>query len=343
MYVGLDVHKKYCYYAMVDGRGTVVKKDRFRTTGEELEEFASALPEESEVAIEASASGSFVYEQLDEQGIDVHLAHPTMVRPFAKQHVKTDKIDAIVLAQLLRMDYLPESYVPGEEMRDLRTLVRHRAGLVRTRTSLKNRVHALLTMEGVQPPAVSDLFGKRGREFLETVKLREPRRVALDDYLEVLDVLSERITRVEEILEKKAEVTTGVEWLRSIPGIGFQTAVLIQSEVGEMRRFSSPQGFVCYTGLAPKVAQSGDQIRYGHINRQSNGFLRWALIQSAWAAVRSSTPNRFQRIYQKVKARKGSKVAIVATARHLAESVYWVLIKEEAYREIKAGEASFFS
>jgi transposase len=129
----------------------------------------------------------------------------TIVKPFAKQHVKTDKVDAIVLAQLLRMEYLPESYVPGEEMRDLRTLVRHRAGLVRIRTSLKNRVHALLTMEGVQPPAVSDLFGKRGREFLETVKIQEPRRLALDNYLKVLDVLSERITRVEEILEDKAE------------------------------------------------------------------------------------------------------------------------------------------
>jgi transposase len=198
-------------------------------------------------------------------------------------------------------------------------------------------------MEGVQPPAVSDLFGKRGRQFLETVKIREPRRLALDNYLEVLDVLSERIIVVEQILEEKVGLNKGVEWLRSIPGIGFHNAALILSEVGEMRRFSSPQGFVCYTGLAPRVAQSGDQIHYGHINRQSNGFLRWALIQSAWAAVNSSTPNRFQRIYQKVKARRGSKVAIVATARHLAESVYWVLIKEEAYREIKAGKASSFS
>jgi transposase len=343
MYVGLDVHKRYSYYAMVDGRGIEVKKDRFRTTGEELKGFASTLPEGSQVAIEASASGSFVYEQLDEQGVEVHLAHPTMVKPFAKKHVKTDKIDAIVLAQLLRMEYLPESYVPGEEMRDLRTLVRHRAGLVRIRTSLKNRVHALLTMEGVQPPAVSDLFGKRGREFLETVKIREPRRLALDNYLRVLDVLSERITKVEETLQEKAELTKEVGWLESLPGIGFHNALLILSELGEVTRFSSPQALVCYAGLVPKVAQSGDHVRYGHINRQSNGFLRWALIQSAWSAVRSSTPNRFQRIYQKVKARRGTKVAIVATARHLAESVYWVLTKQEAYREIKAGQASFFS
>jgi transposase len=167
-------------------------------------------------SIEASASGSFVYEQLDEQGIAVHLAHPTMVKPFAKKHVKTDKIDAIVLAQLLRMDYLPESYVPSEAMRDLRTLVRHRASLVRIRTSLKNRVHALLTMEGVQPPGVSDLFGKKGRAFLETVKIRESRRLALDKYLKVLDELNERITEVEKFLEEKVELTEGVEWLRTI-------------------------------------------------------------------------------------------------------------------------------
>jgi len=340
MYVGLDVHKKYCYYAMVDGRGTVVKKDRFRTTVEELEEFASALPEGDQVAIEASASGCFVYEQLDEQGIAVHLAHPTMVRPFAKKHVKTDKVDAIVLAQLLRMDYLPESYVPDEAMRDLRTLVRHRAGLVRIRTSLKNRVHALLTMEGVQPPAVSDLFGKKGREFLETVKIRESRRLALDNYLKVLDELNARITEVEQFLEEKAESIEEVAWLRTIPGIGLHNALLILSELGEVSRFSRPQGLVCYAGLAPKVAQSGDQVRYGHINRQSNGFLRWAFVQSAWSAVLSSTPNRFQRIYQKVKARRGAKIAIVATARHLAESVYWVLTKQEAYKEPKAQRAS---
>ncbi|HDS45804.1 MAG TPA: IS110 family transposase [Methanomicrobia archaeon] len=152
-------------------------------------------------------------------------------------------------------------------------------------------------MERVQPPAVSDLFGKKGRAFLETVRIRESRRLALDNYLKLLDELNERITMVEQILEEKAELTEEVGWLRTIPGIGLHNAVLILSELGEVAQFSRPQGLVCYAGLAPKVAQSGDQVRYGHINRQSNGFIRWALIQSAWSAVLSSTPNRFQRIY----------------------------------------------
>ncbi len=167
MNIGLDVHKKNSYYTMVDESGTELKKDRFPTTCEGLDEFASTLPEEVKVAIEASTSGIFVYEYLDGRGIEVHLAHPALVKPFAKKHVKTDKVDSKVLAQLLRMDYLPESYVPGKEIRDLRVIVRHRASLVRLRTSIKNRVHALLASEGIQTSEFSELFGRKGMEFLK--------------------------------------------------------------------------------------------------------------------------------------------------------------------------------
>ena len=134
MYIGLDVHKKLSYYSMVDGKGSEMKRGRFPTTCEGLDEFASKLPEGAKVAIEASTSGIFAYERLDEGRIEVHLAHPVYVKPFAKKHVKTDKVDARVLAQLLRMDYLPESYVPGKEIRDQRVMIRHHASLVRLRT-----------------------------------------------------------------------------------------------------------------------------------------------------------------------------------------------------------------
>ena len=333
MYIGLDVHKKVTHYAMVDGEGTVVKKGRFPTTTDGLDEFADILPDGAKVAIEASTSGIFVFEYLAERGIEVHLAHPVYVKPFAKKHVKTDKVDSKVLAQLLRLDYLPESYVPGADMRDLRTIVRHRASLVRLRTSIKNRVHALLTIEGIQPPKVSDLFGLQGLEFLKEVELQESRKTALDNYLELLRFLGKRINKVESILREKAEITEEASWLMSIVGIGYHNALLILSEIGEIGRFGNPKSFVSYVGLAPKVEQSGDYTRYGHISKHSNGFLRWALIQSTRAAVHSATPNRFQRIYQRLKARRGEKVAIVATARHMAESAYWVLIKREVYKE----------
>lgn len=244
----------------------------------------------------------------------------------------------------MRMDYVPESYVPGKEIRDLRTIVRHRASLVRLRTSIKNRVHALLAIEGVQPPKVSDLFGKKGEKFLKEVKLQQSRRTALDNYLEVLVILGEKITEVEGILREKAEITEEAMWLMSRAGIGFHNALLILSEIGEIERFSKPKRFVSYAGLAPNVEQSGDYTTYGHISKHSNGLLRWALIQSTRAAVRSATPNRFQRIYNRLKSRRGEKVAIVATARHMAESVYWVLTKKECYKEEKKTiRASSFS
>ena len=336
------MHKKLSYYSMVDGEGTEVKKGRFPTTCEGLDEFASKLPEGAKVAIEASTSGIFAYERLDEGGIEVHLAHPVYVKPFAKKHVKTDKVDARVLAQLLRMAYLPESYVPGKEIRDQRVLIRHHASLVPLRT-IKNRIHALLAIEGIQTSEFSDLFGKKGMKFLRGVKLREVRRKALDNYLEVLKALEERIEEMEDILKEKTKITDEAKWLMSIPGIGYHNALLILSELGEIERFSNPKSMVSYSGLAPKVEQSGDYKRYGHINKHSNGFLRWAFIQSARAAVRSSKPNRFQRIYNKIKARRGEKVAIVATARHMAESVYWVLTRKEYYKENRAIRASSFS
>ena len=328
---------------MGDSKGTEVKRGRFPTTCEGLDEFASELPEGAKVAIEASTSGIFAYEYLDERGIEVHLAHPVYLNPFAKKHVKTDKVDARVLAQLLRMDYLPESYVLGKEIRDQRVMIRHHASLVRLRTSIKNRVHALLTREGIELPKLSDIFGKRGMEFLRRVKLRQVRREALDNYLEVLKALEERIEEMEAILKERAKITDEAKWLMSIPGIGYHNALLILSELGEIERFSNPKSMVSYSGLAPKVEQSGDYKRYGHINKHSNGFLRWAFIQSARAAVRSSKPNRFQKIYNKIKARRGEKVAIVATARHMAESVYWVLTRKEYYKENKAIRASSFS
>jgi len=144
------------------------------------------MPPGSKVAVEASTSGLFVYEQLEAHDVDVHLAHPAEVRPFAKKYAKTDDIDAEVLAELLYMDHLPEAHVLPSELRDVRVTVRHRGSLVKMQTRVKNRIHALLTQEGIQTPKVSDLFGKRGLEFLKGVDLRKPRKKGVWNFLKVL-------------------------------------------------------------------------------------------------------------------------------------------------------------
>jgi transposase len=297
----------------------------------------------SRVAVEASASGSFVYEQLDAQGIEVQLAHPTIVRPFAKQYVNTDKVDAIVLAHPLRKDYPQESYVPGEAMRDLRTPSNTGGGGPDSGQDItkKSIACALDDGKGAAAGGMLSLWYKRTGVPRNG---QDPRaETVCDGQLSEDAGCSQRATHWSRTDHRgEGGIDYGAGWLRFIPGIGFQRVVFILSEVSEVRRFSSFHGFVCYTGLAPKVAQSGNQVWYGYINRQSNGFLRWAMIRSAWVAVRISTSNRFQRIYQKVKTRRGAG----GDRGHCASSGrigLWDIDQARSLSGNKAGKALPFS
>lgn len=330
MYIGLDVHKKRTYMKAVDEEGNIIREEKFLTTIDELDKFVETIEEGDQVALEASTSGMFVYEQLERHKVNVKVAHPQQVRAIASAKVKTDQIDAEVLAQLLRMNYLPEAYVPPQNMRELRVLVRHRVSLVRLRVQVKNKIHALLTAEGISSP-YSDLFGVGGMEFLKQTRLNPSRKHAMNQLTQLIENINQMVDETTELLEDKVATMPEVMWLTSLRGIGTYCALLILAEVGDIHRFPTPKPLVSYVGLHPRVCQSGDTTRYGHISRQSNGLLRWALIQAAHKAIQK--PGRFQQVYLKLAARKPKQVAITATARHMLESVYWVLTKQEPYKD----------
>ena len=328
--IGIDVHKRKSYYTIMDDMGNKIKEDKFLTTREELDEFIESLPDDVTMTVEASTSGLFVYEHLKDKGMDVHLAHPALVKPFARQHVKTDKIDATTLANLLRMGYLPEAHLPPGDLRDVRILVRQRVSLVRMRVRFKNKIHALLAQEGIRH-GFSDLFGKAGLVFLKNANLRESRQKVLNQCLEIIDFVDQKIDEMNLYLDTKVKNLPQIKWATSVHGIGKYSAFVILGEAGDVTRFSTPKSLTCYAGLVPRVHNSGNRTYHGHVNRNCNKLLRSTLIQCARVAVRK--PNRFQRIYNKVKARRGDKKAIVAAARELLTSIYWVLIKEEPYQE----------
>ncbi len=326
MFVGMDLHKKSTEFIELDEKGNKIREDRFLNTTEELDSFIESLDEDTKVVMEASGVWNFVYERLEDAGVDVKLAHPKQVKAIANAKVKTDKIDARVLAHLLRLDYIPEAHVPPRDIRDLRTLVRHRVSLVRLRTQVKNKIHALLAQEGIRHP-FTDLFGKGGRIFLRSVELKKHRQRALENYLSVLDNLGQLITGTDESMEEIGDDRFEVELLKTIPGVGTYTALVMLAEIGDVKRFNSPKQLFSYAGVVPRVYSSGETVRHGHIIKDSNGLLRWVAVQTAHRAVRSE--NKYRRFYLKLKSRKGSKVAIVATARKILESVYWVLIRKE--------------
>jgi transposase len=339
MYVGLDVHKDSCQAAFVNARGKIVKEDVFNTDKHGLEKLVKST-KRHHVVMEASSSSLHLYDLLRET-CDVKVAHPTMVKAIASARIKTDKIDARILAHLLRADLIPESYVPSKEQRQVRLLIRHRASLVRIRTSLKNQVHALLTREGIKVP-FDDAFKKRGMVFLRNLELEEIQRISLDSMLSVFDLVNAQIEEFDFRIEHNALNDKYAKLLVTIKGVGCLTALAVSSEICDIRRFTSHKKFCSFTGLVPSIHQSGNIERKGRITKQGNKLLRWLLIQCARSAVRHS--RRFRKKYKRLLARGvDENKAIVAIARNLAVVMYFMLVRNEPYKEESKGGSSFIN
>jgi transposase len=235
--------------------------------------------------------------------------------------VKTDKVDSATLAHLLRTDLIPAAYIPPREIRDLRELLRYRAGLVRLQTMVKNRIHAILLKHGFQAP-VHNVFCVRGREWLTTLPLRPVYKQALQGFLAILDALGEQISVATIAVDREALTSPHALQLCKLPGIGHYTALLLLAEIGDVSRFPSPKHLVSYAGLAPTVHASGGKVRTGHISKQGSPWLRWVLMEAAIHASRKPT---YRALYERLAARKGRHIARVAVARELLTQVYWKL------------------
>lgn len=313
-----------------------MSQGRFLNTTEELDQFLQQLDDDAQVAMEACGFYEPVYDQIDRHGLDVTLAHPLKTRAIAEARIKTDKIDSQILAHLLRADLLPAAYVPDHSNRHLRALVRHRATLVKVRTSVKNRIHALLAQTRVVH-SFSDLFGKAGMELLWKLELDEIRTLALRNYLTVLEVLQIQITETSRFLDDWVRERKDVKILKSIPGVGTYAAALILGEIGVIDRFPNGKKLCAYTGLVPKVHQSGQIHRYGKITKEGSPWLRWILIQATYKAVQK--PNALQRFHSRLDRRKGKQIAAIATARKLLTYIYRMLTEGVRFEELRVNQA----
>jgi len=323
MYLGIDTHKQYSQVAVVDDDGNL--QDEIRLQNEDLATLAQEYAGD-EAAIEASGTYRPIYEMLDEH-LDVTLVNPAKTRIIADATVKTDRVDAKRLAHMLRADMLAESYVPPDEIRELRDLVRTRKSLIEERTAEKNRVRAVLTR--TNNTYDSELFGPTGREFLAELSLSKADRTIVEAHLSVIDELTEQIEEIEDLIEMKVLEHSETQLLLSIPGVGNFTSAVIVAELGEIDRFDRHEEVVSYAGLDPTVHQSGETEVRGSISKEGPAVLRWALVQAATNAVRYD--EYLGNFYTRLKERKNHKIAIVATARKLLVSVFYMLTRKETY------------
>jgi len=334
IYVGIDVHKKHCQSALMDESGKVLEQIPFRNTGDGLTYLIDRIKPYGEAKAVLESTGNFwlkSYEALEKADIRVSLSNPLKTRAIAQARIKTDKIDAKLLAHLLRANLVAESYVPDKETRAKRALLRHRSSLVKTRTELKNRIHNLPDKYDLQPE-FTDLFGKQGMNWLKTLQLPSIEKTILNSNLKLLEALNDQIEKINLGIASNAVNKEDVKLLMTLPGIDYYAAMVIANEIGDVTRFSEANKLVSWTGLAPSTRQSGNRVKHGTITKQGNKTLRWILIQATHNACRND--ERLRNFYQRIAGRRGGNKATVAVAREMLVIIYHMLTRKEPYRGV---------
>jgi transposase len=327
---GLDVHKKVVEACVLDEEGKVKLRMRFACSRAALEGFARQhLGPGCRVALEATTNTWAIVDILRPLVGEVVVSNPLRTRAIAEAKVKTDKVDAQVLAELLYCDYLPRVWQADEQTRLLRHLTARRAGLVAERTRIKNRIHAVLHQRLIAAPK-GDLFGKAGVAWLQSVDLDEAGRAAVDSELRLLELCEKEIAVLDTTLLKAAAADPRVKLLITLPGVDVAIAQTLLACLGDIARFRDADHAASYVGLTPSTRQSADHCYHGPITKQGSGHARWMLVQAAQHLDRHSGP--LGGFFHRIARKKGRNVAVVATARKLVVIAYHMLTRNEPYR-----------
>jgi transposase len=328
-FIGLDVHRDFCEVAISEG-GKARSAGRVAARPAELRLFAESLDRGDRVALEATGNTLAIARILAPHVGEVVIANPLQVRAISHAKVKADRFDARTLAELLAAGLLPRVWLSDERTRVLRRLTSRRTQLVRRRSRLKNEVSAVLMRNLIARPPVTDLFGRRGRGWLDQLELPEDERDTIDACLRQLDFLAGELATIDRRIAEQALNAPEIRRLMTIPGVDVTSAATMLAVIGDITRFPTSRHLVGYVGLDPRVRQSGTSAaRHGHISKQGSSAARHVLVEAAWAAIK--TPGPLHAFYERLRSRRGSQIAIVAVARKLCTLCWQLLTKQEDY------------
>ena len=324
MYLGIDLHKKSSVWVMMDEKRNVVWHDTFASHPFDISAGIAKIPAplaNVKVAIEPVCGWRWVTKQLEEAGLEVHIANPAKVRLIAESKQKTDFNDARTLADLLRAGMLPESYRVADEIYDLRVIVRERYFLISKRTDVKNRIHGLATTQGLHLVSGGNPISKRGKKWAE-----ESNDETLRELHEVIEELNGHIDMLTKKIEKTAKELPQARLLMTMPGVGTITALTVIAEVGDFSRFKSAKQLASFAGLVPKQRSSGEKVRLGGITHLGSKYLRTAMVETAMR-IRPGYAPELQRYVDDLKLHTSPKRARVALARKML-TIMWLMVKE---------------
>jgi transposase len=345
-YCGLDLAGLSSYAYVTNQQGSKMWAGPVETTKTALTSLVKRyLSHGLSISIEAGNQTAWVHELLVKLGAKVTVVNPTKVKLIAESRRKTDKVDAKILCELLRLDGPPHPvHMPGEEARALRGLLVARRQLVTTRSKICNVVRGMLRQEGVRLKA-GELSSKAGwqRVFHRGFEREHVLHIVnayYQSFLSLTKSIRELDTKLAE-LEKKDE---RIARLKTMPKVGRIASLTLVAAVDNVQRFSSSRKLVGYSGLAPTVRQSGDRTEYGAISRERRRELRvvWVQIVHLVAIDRKRATQPLRTWFNRVAKKRGKKTAVVTLARKLLVIAYQLLKNEIDYdvgrlRKRKAG------
>src|SRR5215211_6758264 len=335
LHAGLDLSRRKVDVCLLNDRGEQLDQlavapdlDSLRTLARRVDD-VHAQPVCA--VVESMTGARLVHDTLEQEGWDVEIADAQKVKGLAPLACKTDKIDSMVLAVLSHRDLVPAIWLPDPRVREERELARFRLHLVKHRSALKHRIHSTLINFG-RPCPVTDLFGVEGRGLLERLDVPEPWRGNVTASVQLIDDLERQISEINRRLKQGHADHPYIPLLMSVPGIGWVLAFTIAAEIGEIERFSSPEKLAGYTGLCPRVNQSGDKDRRGPLTKHGPSYLRWALLEATMHALKHPAyAQRYQRNKRRLGKQRGAKVAQIDIARRLAHAIWHMLSRNEKF------------
>lgn len=318
-YVGIDLHRRRSVVVILDPDGTKVSSRRIENSPLALAAAVAEAGAEPEVVLEATWGWYWAADVLAEAGARVHLAHPLGVKGFENRRVKNDDRDATLLADLLRMGSLPESWIAPRSLRQLRELVRYRHKLSQLRTGLKSQVHSVLGKEGVIP-SLTTLWGPGGARFLDETPLGEAYGYRIESLRDLIGHYDREISELDRRVHVRLRDDVGYQTIQQLAGVGRVFAAVFVAEIGDVTRFRHPKELCSWVGLTPRHRESDDKTFRGSITKQGSALVRWAAVEAV-ARWRGGVPMRDS--FRRIAERRGINIARVAAARKLVTLVFY--------------------
>jgi transposase len=332
-FIGVDHHKQASLMTVLDEDGRELKHGRMPNFRRYVEEFLRPFHPFTAV-LEAGRSSYVMADLLRELGGEVKMANPVEVKAIAHARIKTDKRDSRTLAHLLRANLIPEVYQRAEGNRRAQRVMRLRAHWVAKQTELRNKIRSLLAQQGEEIRLEVErregrLFSGKGLELLKKLALRGEDKIVLHDLLRGHREAAAHIKQSDGLVEGLYDQFEEAWRIDTVPGFATTLSVLAAVEIADIRRFSRPAELHSYAGLVPSTYASGERMSHGHITKRGSAWLRWAVLEAVYPAIKKDLGLRI--LYQRLARRKGPNVAKVAVARRLLTIIYRMLTERRDY------------